>query len=235
MESRSGLVVGDEAVIELVGIARRLDAGSTGRGFSGAHWVCRVTDCAPRAQKSADPHQAADCSVEIFVRKIALPHIDPFGSRHLAVSNDRLPDSVSRIAPDASKKINKRAETVCQISPIELLRDCARALKLTRGMPLDGRKHKTSRKNLSAEEKGVFENRHCSRALASKHCAAYTKRRLRGRESSRLRALGRFTTPRKGWGCWASPKRNFRVKRFCRLHGEGPSLVGETRRITLGV
>jgi hypothetical protein len=36
-----------------------------------------------------------------LVREIALPHIDPCGSRHLAVSNDRLPDSVYRIAPDA--------------------------------------------------------------------------------------------------------------------------------------
>jgi hypothetical protein len=31
----------------------------------------------------------------ILVRQIALPHIDPCESRHLAVSNDRLPDSVS--------------------------------------------------------------------------------------------------------------------------------------------
>ena len=37
----------------------------------------------------------------LFVREIALPHIDPFGSRHLAVSNGRLPDPVSRITPDA--------------------------------------------------------------------------------------------------------------------------------------
>ena len=36
-----------------------------------------------------------------FVQEIALPHIDPFGSRHLAVSNGRLPDPVSRITPDA--------------------------------------------------------------------------------------------------------------------------------------
>ena len=36
-----------------------------------------------------------------FVQEIALPHIDPCGSRHLAVSNDRLPDPVSRITPDA--------------------------------------------------------------------------------------------------------------------------------------
>ncbi len=49
----------------------------------------------------ADPHQAAESSVEIFVRKIGLPHIDPCGSRHLAVSNGRLPDSVFRITPDA--------------------------------------------------------------------------------------------------------------------------------------
>jgi hypothetical protein len=38
---------------------------------------------------------------DFLVREIALPHIDPFRSRHLAVSNDRLPDPVSRIAPDA--------------------------------------------------------------------------------------------------------------------------------------
>jgi hypothetical protein len=52
-------------------------------------------------KKSANLHQAAESSVEIFVREIALSHIDPFGSRHLAVSNDRSPDSVSRITPDA--------------------------------------------------------------------------------------------------------------------------------------
>ena len=62
-------------------------------------WV--VSGHAPRAQKNADPHQAAESSVEIFVRKIGLPHIDPCGSRHLAVSNGRLPDSVFRITPDA--------------------------------------------------------------------------------------------------------------------------------------
>ncbi len=53
-------------------------------------------------KKTADLHQAAESSVEIFsFREITLPHIDPCGSRHLAVSNDRLPDSVYRIAPDA--------------------------------------------------------------------------------------------------------------------------------------
>ena len=40
-------------------------------------------------KKTADLHQAAESSVEIFVREISLPHIDPFGSRHLAVSNGR--------------------------------------------------------------------------------------------------------------------------------------------------
>ena len=38
---------------------------------------------------------------DFLVRKIALPHIDLSWSRHLAVSNDRLPDPVSRITPDA--------------------------------------------------------------------------------------------------------------------------------------
>jgi hypothetical protein len=51
-------------------------------------------------KKTADLHQAAE-SGDFLVREIALPHIDPCGSRHLAVSNDRLPDSVYRIAPDA--------------------------------------------------------------------------------------------------------------------------------------
>jgi hypothetical protein len=93
----------DKAVIELVRIARRLDAGSTGEGFSGAHWVCRA-DFAPRAQKIRRPSSGGGLfRGDFVVRKIALPRIDPFGSRHLAVSNDRLPDSVYRIAPDASK------------------------------------------------------------------------------------------------------------------------------------
>jgi hypothetical protein len=52
-------------------------------------------------EKSADLHQTAESSVEIFVQEIALPHIDPLGSRHLAVSNGRLPDPVSQITPDA--------------------------------------------------------------------------------------------------------------------------------------
>ena len=54
-------------------------------------------------KKSADPHQAAESSVEIFRSgDFALPHIDPYGSRHLAVSNGRLPDSVFRITPHAN-------------------------------------------------------------------------------------------------------------------------------------
>jgi hypothetical protein len=84
----------DKAVIELVRIARRPDAGSTGKGFSGAHWVCRA-DFAPRAQKIRRPSSGGGLfRGDFLVREIALPHIDPFGSRHLAVSNDRLPDSV---------------------------------------------------------------------------------------------------------------------------------------------
>jgi hypothetical protein len=50
----------------LVRIARRLDAGSTGRSFSGAHWVCRATDRAPRAQKIRRPSSGGGQSVEIF-------------------------------------------------------------------------------------------------------------------------------------------------------------------------
>jgi hypothetical protein len=47
------------------------------------------------------PGKAADSPWRFLVRKITLPHIDPCGSRHLAVSNGRLPDPVSRITPDA--------------------------------------------------------------------------------------------------------------------------------------
>ena len=53
-------------------------------------------------KKSADLHQAAEVPWRLFVRQIALPHIDPVGSRHLAVSNGRLPDSVSRVTPNAN-------------------------------------------------------------------------------------------------------------------------------------
>jgi hypothetical protein len=58
---------------------------------------------APRAQKNPPTFiRRRKVPWRFLVREIALPHIDPCGSRHLAVSNDRLPDSVSRIAPDAS-------------------------------------------------------------------------------------------------------------------------------------
>jgi hypothetical protein len=67
-----------------------------------SHWVYGLWITHQEHKKSADLHQAAESSVEIFsFGRIALLHIDPCGSRHLAVSNDRLPDSVSRITPDA--------------------------------------------------------------------------------------------------------------------------------------
>jgi hypothetical protein len=73
-------------------------------------------------KKSADPHQAAENSVENFFSEVALPHIDLFGSRHLAVSNGRLPDPVSRITPDA-QLANKPAEAVWQIHRIGTRQD----------------------------------------------------------------------------------------------------------------
>jgi hypothetical protein len=58
---------------------------------------------APGAQKNRRPSSGGGkFRGDFLVREIALPHIDPCGSRHLAVSNDRLPDSVYRIAPDAT-------------------------------------------------------------------------------------------------------------------------------------
>jgi hypothetical protein len=66
--------------------------------------VFRSSGCddAPGEQKTADLHQAAESSVEIFsFGRLLSPHIDPLGARHLAVSNDRLPDPVYRITPDA--------------------------------------------------------------------------------------------------------------------------------------
>ena len=53
-------------------------------------------------KKSAHLHQAAEVPWRLFCSGIALPHIDPCGSRHLTVSNGRLPDSVSRVTPDAN-------------------------------------------------------------------------------------------------------------------------------------
>jgi hypothetical protein len=64
-------------------------------------------------KKSANLHQAAEIAWRHFVRKIALPHIDLFWSRHLAVSNGRLPDPVSRITPDDAETY-KLEETFCQ-------------------------------------------------------------------------------------------------------------------------
>jgi hypothetical protein len=49
--------------------------------------------------------------------------------------------------------------------------------------PLNGSKHKTSRKNLSSQEKGVFENLHSSRAPVSRHETVLSK------------ILSRFTGP----------------------------------------
>ena len=53
-------------------------------------------------KKSADFIRRRKVPWRFFVQEIALPHIDPLGSRHLAVSNGRLPDPVSRITPDAN-------------------------------------------------------------------------------------------------------------------------------------
>jgi hypothetical protein len=65
----------------------------------------RVIDHSPRAKKNPPTLiRRRKVPWRFFVREIALPHIDPCGSRHLAVSNDRLPDSVYRIAPDAQKQ-----------------------------------------------------------------------------------------------------------------------------------
>ena len=48
---------------------------------------------APRAQKIRRPSSGGGMfRGEFSVRQIALPHIDPRGSRHLTVSNGRLPD-----------------------------------------------------------------------------------------------------------------------------------------------
>jgi hypothetical protein len=46
-------------------------------------------------EKSADLHQAAENSVEIYRSGDFSPAHRPLGSRHLAVSNGRLPDPVS--------------------------------------------------------------------------------------------------------------------------------------------
>jgi hypothetical protein len=66
-----------------------------------SHWVRGLSITHQEHKKSADLHQAAESPWRFLVREIALSHIDPVGSRHLAVSNDRLPDPVYRIAPDA--------------------------------------------------------------------------------------------------------------------------------------
>jgi hypothetical protein len=76
-----------------------------GNAFLGAHRVSGM--CGSRTKSTKNPPtfiRRRTVRGEFFVREFALPHIDLFGSRHLAVSNDRLPDSVYRIIPDASKQ-----------------------------------------------------------------------------------------------------------------------------------
>ena len=84
-------------------------------------------------KKSANPHQAADCSVEIFLFGRSLSRTStPSGSRHLAVSNDRLPDSVYESLLILETINNEKRRLVNFVH--RALRDCAKALKLTRGM-----------------------------------------------------------------------------------------------------
>ena len=59
-------------------------------GFYGCSLGMRAMDHAPRAQKSPPTFiRRRKVPWRLFVREIALPHIDPFGPRHLAVSNGR--------------------------------------------------------------------------------------------------------------------------------------------------
>ena len=52
-------------------------------------------------KKTADPHQAAESAVQIFVRKIGLPHIDPCEVKAPCRLQRQVAGSVSRITPDA--------------------------------------------------------------------------------------------------------------------------------------
>ena len=61
-------------------------------------------------KKSADLHQAAESSVEICCSEDRSPAHRPFWSRHLADSNGRLPNSVSRITPDDTSPIDEKPE-----------------------------------------------------------------------------------------------------------------------------
>ena len=63
--------VNDAAILKLL---QTFAKGSTGRGFSGAHCGYGVWITHQEHKKSADPHQAAEYSVESFVRELAPAH-----------------------------------------------------------------------------------------------------------------------------------------------------------------
>jgi hypothetical protein len=69
----------------------------SGEAFRMLIWLRRAKDFRPRAQKIRRLSSGGGTvDGDFLVREIALPHIDHYGSRHLAVSNGRLPDPVSR-------------------------------------------------------------------------------------------------------------------------------------------
>ena len=81
-------------------IHRRMRSGTGSPKFTnafwGAHTVCGIHGSRTKSTKNPPTFiRRRKVPWRFFVRKIALPHIDLVRSRHLAVSNDRLPDSVS--------------------------------------------------------------------------------------------------------------------------------------------
>ena len=90
--------------------AGRKELARDRRGLEGAIRVLigfRLLIMHREHKKSADFIRRRKVPWRFFVQEIALPHIDPLGSRHLAVSNGRLPDPVSRITPDVSGNLSQ--------------------------------------------------------------------------------------------------------------------------------